>query len=259
MSIGIVIDWDDVKEFIQLDVVGLLAGGEITTTTELWKREKRTARYNTRSTVHQLSEDEIEVTLYYDHSLNTHIQWDDVCWGKSVLLIKKEASEGTASWYDDNDKSYNGTTTWTKLPSGLFKEKKREYYSRLKREQNAFRAALLAFDECCVISKETTTEALEAAHIIPSKLCGAEVVENGIILRSDIHRLYDSGYFNINPSGEIVVIREVTDYYRSILDGVRLPKHTVQRISGALEHQWQEAAQQVVAADHHPSTRDGGS
>lgn len=193
--------------------------------------------------------------MFYDHSCNTHIQFTDACWGKSVIHVREPASHGVATWYDNDDKDENGCVKWEDLPSDLFKKARREYFSRLQREQNVFRAALLACDRCCVISREMMTESLEAAHIIPSKMRGAEVIGNGIILRSDIHRLYDNGCFVIDPTGKIIVVREVSEYYGSLLAGVQLPEQTVQRVRVALEHQWKTAAQQqIAAADRHRAT-----
>jgi len=255
---GIVIHWDSADEYVQLDVAALLAGAEITATSEWWPNERRMVTYNTTSQVRRSGNSEVEITVFYDHSKNTHIGFEDARWGKSVIRFRESAPNGSATWYDNDDKDRNGEASWKRLASGLFKEAKREYYSRLQREQDIFRTALLAFDRCCVISKESMTEALEAAHIIPSKMCGAEVVGNGILLRSDIHRLYDSGCFVIDPSGTVIVVREVSKNYGSILTGARLPRKTVQRVSTALAHQWKTAAQQIAAADRQLATRAAG-
>lgn len=255
---GIVIHWDCSDEYVQIDVAALLAGAQIVATSEWWPVERRVVTYTTTSEVRKVGNGEVAITLFYDHSRNTHIRYEEACWGKSVIRFRESASEGIATWHDNDDKDQNGDASWKSLANGLFKDAKREHYSRLQREQDAFRAALLAFDKCCVISGESTVEALEAAHIIPSKRRGAEVVENGILLRSDIHRLYDSGCFVIDPSGKIVVVREVSTHYGAILSGAHLPEQTVQRVSAALAQEWQAAAQQIAAADRQPATRAAG-
>ena len=88
-------------------------------------------------------------------------------------------------------------------------------------------------------------ETLEAAHIIPSKSGGAEVVENGILLRADLHKLYDCGYFFIQPSGHVVVAKltSLSHTYRELLSKARLPKSTVARVKEALLYQWKQAQQ----------------
>jgi predicted restriction endonuclease len=41
--------------------------------------------------------------------------------------------------------------------------------------------------------------ALEAAHIRPYSEGGEHKVANGLLLRSDIHRLFDKGYVTVTP------------------------------------------------------------
>ena len=61
-------------------------------------------------------------------------------------------------------------------------------------DQGSFRQQLLDLDGCCAISGQTCKEALEAAHIVPAHGGRREVLSNGILLRADLHRLYD-----VNP------------------------------------------------------------
>jgi putative restriction endonuclease len=69
---------------------------------------------------------------------------------------------------------------------------------------------------------------LEAAHIVPYAAGGQHELSNGILLRSDLHRLFDLGYVTVNPDDHRVVmsrrIREEfengRDYYA--LDGQML-------------------------------------
>ena len=41
---------------------------------------------------------------------------------------------------------------------------------------------------------------LEAAHIKPFALNGPNAVRNGILLRSDLHKLFDLGYVTVTPA-----------------------------------------------------------
>ena len=65
-------------------------------------------------------------------------------------------------------------------------------------EQAKFRAALLKLYERCAVSGCQSLDALDAAHI---KGIGGEnnKLSNGIILRADLHRLFDAGLMAINP------------------------------------------------------------
>jgi putative restriction endonuclease len=69
---------------------------------------------------------------------------------------------------------------------------------------------------------------LDAAHIKPYTVVQRHEISNGLLLRSDLHRLFDEGYLTIDPSERRVVvskrIREEfengKDYYR--LEGSRI-------------------------------------
>lgn len=88
--------------------------------------------------------------------------------------------------------------------------------------QGAFRSLVTdAYTRRCAISGERTLPALEAAHIKPYAESGPNRTENGLLLRSDLHRLFDAGYVTVTPERRIEVsgrIREEfengRDYYR---------------------------------------------
>lgn len=63
-----------------------------------------------------------------------------------------------------------------------------------RRGQAAFRAALLeAYDGKCCVTGCALKDALEAAHIAPYRGDHSHHVQNGLLLRSDIHTLFDLG------------------------------------------------------------------
>lgn len=76
----------------------------------------------------------------------------------------------------------------------------REEVSRISRPgANEFRTSILeAYNFRCAISGSVTSEALEAAHIVPYFGPESDVIQNGISLRVDIHRLFDLGLIGIS-------------------------------------------------------------
>ena len=52
----------------------------------------------------------------------------------------------------------------------------------------------------CAVTGEKTLPVLEAAHIKPYALEGPHSVKNGILLRSDLHKLFDLGYVTVTPA-----------------------------------------------------------
>jgi putative restriction endonuclease len=68
--------------------------------------------------------------------------------------------------------------------------------------QGAFRIAVTdAYQRECAISHGRVLPALEAAHIKPYGLGGEHEVCNGVLLRTDIHRVFDAGYATIDADG----------------------------------------------------------
>jgi len=66
--------------------------------------------------------------------------------------------------------------------------------------QGSFRLSVTdAYDRHCAISGEKTLPVLQAAHIRPVSAGGQHKVSNGILLRSDIHTLFDRGYVTVLP------------------------------------------------------------
>jgi len=73
--------------------------------------------------------------------------------------------------------------------------------------QPAFRTALLdAYDTHCAITDCDAENALEAAHLDPYVNAASNHPSNGLLLRSDIHTLFDLKLLAINPSTLKVVL-----------------------------------------------------
>jgi hypothetical protein len=70
----------------------------------------------------------------------------------------------------------------------------------LRRGQKVFRDSLIQEFGCkCVITLTEDQETLEAAHIKPYANRGATGLANGLLLRSDIHTLFDLHLISIDP------------------------------------------------------------
>jgi len=66
----------------------------------------------------------------------------------------------------------------------------------------------------CAITGTSEISVLEAAHIIPyaERFADRDKLENGLLLRSDIHKLFDAHLISINPTTRKV---EVSDCIES--------------------------------------------
>jgi len=86
---------------------------------------------------------------------------------------------------------------------------------QVRPEQGPFREAVFrACDGRCVISGCAVPEAVEAAHLLGRDWRqGHNEGSDGILLRRDLHTLYDRGLLQISGSGKVVLSDEIVDYY----------------------------------------------
>ncbi len=98
--------------------------------------------------------------------------------------------------------------------------------------QGTFRVLITDnFDRRCAATGEKALPVLEAAHIRSVAEGGQHRVDNGLLLRSDLHRLYDRGYLTVDPSYRIHVSSRLRSdfgngeiYYPLENQEIRLPR-----------------------------------
>ena len=94
--------------------------------------------------------------------------------------------------------------------------------SRIRRGQNKFRFNLFkVYGIQCVISKCNVEQVLHACHISPHSISGDNRVSNGILLRADLHELFDLNLIAIHPeTKQVHVSNQLKDTeYRSFEGG----------------------------------------
>lgn len=80
---------------------------------------------------------------------------------------------------------------------------------RVRRGQKAFREKLLyLYEGRCAVSREDAVDgvpqALEACHIYEHAKAGVNALSNGLLLRADIHTLFDEGLIAIDPASLLI-------------------------------------------------------
>ncbi|MBE7376495.1 HNH endonuclease [Pseudomonas sp. AL-54] len=87
-----------------------------------------------------------------------------------------------------------------------------------RRGQSGFRSALLRAYGCrCAISTCADVDVLEAAHIIPHSDTQDYRTANGLLLRADLHTLFDLRLISIDPrTAKVVVSRGLGDTYQPL-------------------------------------------
>jgi putative restriction endonuclease len=95
--------------------------------------------------------------------------------------------------------------------------------------QGSFRVLVTdAYERRCAITNERTLPALDAAHIKPYSESGQHIVKNGILMRRDLHALFDKGYVTITPSMQVEVSRRIKEEFENGRDYYRLQGSKIQ-------------------------------
>jgi putative restriction endonuclease len=99
-----------------------------------------------------------------------------------------------------------------------------------RRGQPQFRKRLLdLYDNKCAFSGCNVEKVLEAAHIVPYKGDHTNNPNNGLLLRADLHTLFDLGLMTINPATyEIIISKELRNSCYNEFEGkiIDFPKDT---------------------------------
>ena len=82
--------------------------------------------------------------------------------------------------------------------------------------QGAFRVLVTDnYRRKCAITGERTLPALDAAHIRPFSAGGSHEMSNGILMRRDIHSLFDLGYVTVSPDMKFEVSRKIREEFEN--------------------------------------------
>ncbi len=96
-----------------------------------------------------------------------------------------------------------------------------EYLRKSRLGQGAFRILVTdAYLKRCAISGERTLPVLQASHIKPYGE-GPNHVDNGLLLRSDLHILFDRGYLTVTPDLKVEISRRIREEYENGRDYYR--------------------------------------
>lgn len=241
---GIIIEWPTgTTEYLDdIDPDDLGRPQRFDTTSEWWPDEDDFVEYTVKANIKPLNGG-VVVVVKYARDQNRELDrrgLNNAYWGKNKITIEAGNDHGSCLWSAKNGERFE--CEWRT-------EKLREPRDRRRSHQQIrdakFRSQILALDKRCVISGETTRAALDAAHIVPAAKDSNEIRRNGIALRADIHRLYDAGMFVIHPTGSTANIDpNLSQTYRELLEGKRLPDETLDRVTQTLTYIWENLGQE---------------
>lgn len=120
--------------------------------------------------------------------------------------------------------------------NNVVKELKKEGRVQYRYEQKEFRRKVLElFGDKCAVSGEKISVVIDACHIKQHACDGSYDISNGIPLRADLHRLYDSGYATIrNQNGiyKFVICDRFWKDFDSVGSYRKLRKSKIEKPSG---------------------------
>jgi hypothetical protein len=245
------IRWEYSTEFLEFDPKDLRLGAKLKRNTEeFWDGSEVLYEYVvTCEDLHTTPAGTLRVVLRYDEKANLQTIRDknvrgEIAWGRTRLTIRRDGA--SVAWDDDKDKADSGPGKCRVLDWSLWKKAK--LVTRMTRErgrQADFRRLLLERDRRCAISGVSFEAMLDAAHVIPHANDGNTSLKNGLVLRSDLHRLFDNYYrtagdptehwLRVKANGKVQLsasLRTHSDYER--FDNVAIPKKTYDRIREGL-------------------------
>jgi len=89
-----------------------------------------------------------------------------------------------------------------------------EYLTRARLGQGAFRVLVTgAYERRCAMTGERTLPVLQASHIKPFAQSGPNRVNNGLLLRADLHILFDQGLLTVTNDLRVEVSQRIKDTY----------------------------------------------
>lgn len=135
-------------------------------------------------------------------------------WSRNIVSFKTYNTgdaEGLALWEAVNDRLARPAISALSEGASRFGEP-RLIWPRLG--QGAFRVLVTdLYDRRCAVTHERTLPALEAAHIRPYGDGGEHDARNGLLLRRDIHSLFDAGYVTVTPDLRFEVSRRIREEF----------------------------------------------
>ena len=130
-----------------------------------------------------------------------------------------ERSEGARVWADCLDRASSYSRPAVEAPVRASEVAPRygsPVVMRPRLGQGAFRVAVTdAYERACAVTGEHSLPALEAAHIRPFAQEGPHIVSNGLLLRADLHRLFEQGYVSIGPDNRLDVSQRLRADYNN--------------------------------------------
>lgn len=144
-------------------------------------------------------------------------------WSPNIMAIKTYSTdnvEGLRLWHDVSDRLNRRQKIKVADDIPQYGEPQTV---RPRLGQGAFRVLVTdIYGRRCAVTQERTLPALDAAHIRPYSDGGKHEAHNGLLLRRDIHRLFDTGYVTVTPDFNFEVSHRIREEFENGRDYYKL-------------------------------------
>lgn len=251
MTKGIRVIWpdekggiDEIEYFCGIDINNLDYIPTFSSVPADWPGNKQepSVEYNIDVRFERIGSRQVRLIVDYDEGNNPElsVNFPDLLWGTNTIILEKEKREGRCEWLI-RDARRAMEVPWEAFDLEASHERPHFVYRGSKREAH-FRNVIVTRDgHRCVLTGDQTTEAVEAAHLVPARNGENDMPFNGIALRADLHRLFDAHLFTLGENGQVVITdseSRLSAAYRALLHAKCLPPATFERVKAtlSLEH-----------------------
>lgn len=165
--------------------------------------------------IHRLEDFEIGCRIVTQPFFFDQSQWfDPPGWSRGIRRHKKylsDSEDGSRLWNSVQDRLRSQKAVSVGQDSPMYGTPQ---LVAPRLGQGAFRLKVTdIYSRKCAVTGERTLPALEAAHIRPYSEGGPHDASNGLLLRRDLHSLFDAGYLTVNPSLRLEVSKSIREQF----------------------------------------------
>lgn len=136
-------------------------------------------------------------------------------WARNIVTGRTydtETSEGLVLWNEVQIRLNEAE----RLPNVVEERYGKPQFVLPRLGQGSFRVLVTdAYSRRCAMTGERTLPALEASHIKSYSEGGPHLIRNGLLLRSDLHNLFDAGYVTLSTDYKIQVSGRIREEFEN--------------------------------------------
>jgi len=205
-NVTLSIYWRSSTETIELDLDTPPSQGHTLTTFESWTDAEAPVVYRPEVRTSAIVDGTLQLILHYEPV-------GDLDYGTSEIFIPADLNQARAYWTSEDDPAGSSGAARKCRIEMVEEERDVELGTSvriLRPGQAALRAHLLRIDNACALSGASIEAMLDVAHIVHVRDKGPDIAKNAILLRADLHRLFDAGFFTLDEeTGRVKVKKPV--------------------------------------------------